>query len=101
MRITAMIGVVSISGILLLSSLGLGSCTKKITEEQLQQLQDLRRQEASLNNEITNANNEIRKIEDEIRARKRLVDDCNKDKDFIEQKLREWPNVWPDYTPAR
>lgn len=88
-------------GTLLVSIVAMTSCTSMITEEQLAQLQDLRKKERQLNADISTKNSEISKIESELNSRKRELTDCNKDKDFIQQKLSQWPNVWPDYTPVK
>jgi len=86
---------------LMISFISLTSCTSMITEEQLAQLQDLRKKERQLTADISVKNSEISKIEPELNARKIELTDCNKDKDFIQQKLSQWPNVWPDYTPVK
>jgi len=86
---------------LMIAIVSLTSCTSMITEEQLAHLQDLRKQERQLNQDISNKTSEISKIETELNARKKVLNDCNKDKDFIQQKLSQWPNVWPDYTPVK
>jgi len=89
------------AGSLMFALISLTSCTSMITEEQLAQLQELRKRERQLNQDISNKNAEINKIESELNARKKELNDCNKDKDFIMQKLSQWPNVWPDYTPSK
>lgn len=86
---------------LLISFVSLTSCTSMITEEQLAQLQDLRKKERQLNADISAKNSEISKIESELNSRNKELTDCNKDKDFIQSKLSQWPNVWPDYTPVK
>lgn len=90
---------IGISGAILFSSLSFTSCTSKITEEQLAQLAELRKRESQLNQEISAKQSEISKLESEINSRQAVLNDCNKDKDFIKTKLSQWPNVWPDYTP--
>lgn len=87
---------IGITASLLLSTSLLTDCTSKITEEQLMQLQELRKRESQLNQEISNKQNEISKVEKELNARKTELDNCNKDKEFVKQKLSQWPNVWPD-----
>lgn len=86
---------------LMISFISLTSCTSMITEEQLAQLQELRKKERQLNTDISTKNAEISKIESELNLRKKDLNNCNKDKDFIQQKLSQWPNVWPDYTPVK
>jgi hypothetical protein len=39
------------------------------------------------------------KLEGEIKSSQAVADDCNKRRKFVEDKLKNWPNVWPDYTP--
>ncbi len=89
------------TGSLIIASISLTSCTSMITEEQLAQLQELRRKDRQLNEDISNKNAEINKIESEINARKKELNDCNKERDFVKQKISEWPNVWPDYNPSK
>ena len=88
--------VISIIGILTLSS-----CSFKITEEQLAQLQELRRQERSLQDGIANKKAELGRINDEINMRKTELKNCNSELDLIKQRLSKWPDVWPDYTPNK
>lgn len=85
--------------LILSSSLLLTDCTPKITEEQKAQLQELRREETSLKNQISDVNAEVVKLQKELRARNAELKKCNDDKSFVEGKLKEWPNVWPDYNP--
>lgn len=92
---------IGMSSIMLLSAISFTGCTSMITEEQLGRLQELRKQEKQINIDISNKQGEISKIEGEIKSRQAELSDCNKDKDFIMQKLAKWPNVWPDYTPSK
>jgi peptidoglycan hydrolase CwlO-like protein len=101
MKITKFASAIGLSSVLLISSMSFTGCTPKITDEQLARLQELRKQERQINSDIANKQNEITKIEGEIRARQSELTDCNKDKDFIIQKLAQWPNVWPDYDPSK
>jgi hypothetical protein len=70
-----------------------------ITEEQKIMLTELRRKEVSLGDEITKINSANMKLEGEIKSSQAVADDCNKRRKFVEDKLKNWPNVWPDYTP--
>jgi chromosome segregation ATPase len=76
------------------------SCTSKISEEQMKQLQDLRRQEASLQEQIGRTRSDNTRLESEVRSRRAEVDLCNQEKQFVQSKLAQWPNIWPDYTPG-
>lgn len=96
MKFKKMVSVVGITMSLMLSSSLLTDCTSKITEEQLMQLQDLRKRESQLNQEISTKSAEISKVEKELNARKSELDNCQKDREFVKQKLAQWPNVWPD-----
>lgn len=95
MRLKGLVTAVGMSSVLLLSSLSFTGCNK-VTEEQLAQLQELRKQERSLNQQISDLNAEISKIERELKSRKSELDDCTEKKEFVKQKLSQWPNVWPD-----
>lgn len=77
----------------------LTDCTPMITEEQKIMLTELRRKEVSLGDEITKVNSANSKLEGEIKSSQVVADDCNKKRKFVEDKLKNWPNVWPDYTP--
>lgn len=101
MRFKGLVAALGISTIVLASSLSFTSCTSMITEEQLAQLQELRKQEKSLKQDINSAKSEISKIESEIKSRQPELDDCNTKADFIKSKLGQWPNVWPDYNPEK
>jgi septal ring factor EnvC (AmiA/AmiB activator) len=75
------------------------SCTPQITEEQLAKMKELREKERSLNEMISKRKKEKSKLEAELRARQNELKKCNDDKDFVKQKLSEWPNCWPDWKP--
>jgi peptidoglycan hydrolase CwlO-like protein len=101
MKLTKLAAAIGVSAIVLSSSMSFTGCTAMITEEQMARIQELRAKEKQLNAEISSKESEISKIEGEIRSRQAELTDCNKDKDFIMQKLNQWPNVWPDYTPSK
>lgn len=101
MKFTKIAAIVGASALMLASSLSFTGCTTMITEQQMNRIQDLRKKEKQINAEISAKESEIPKIESEINARQSVLADCNKDKDFIMQKLSQWPNVWPDYTPSK
>lgn len=82
-------------------SLMLTACPSKITEEQLAQLQELRRKERSLIDDIGKRNTELKKLETELNSRKAELKKCEEEKAFVKGKLAEWPNVWPDYSPSK
>lgn len=81
-------------GTLIIGGLALSSCTSMITEEQLSKLQELRREEASLNEKIENINLDIQKLERELKDIEAQAADCDSKKKFVEEKLKQWPNVW-------
>lgn len=84
---------------ILIATFVLTDCTSMITEEQMAQLEELRRQEATIGDGIAKANKTISKLDGELSSRKAELKDCEEQKAFIEQKLKQWPNVWPDWTP--
>ena len=98
MKIKKIVSSASFYIAVLASSVILTSCSCKITDEQLGKIADLRRQEKSINTEITNVQNERAKLNKELQARKAEADDCNEKRNTVRLRLSQWPNVWPDYT---
>ncbi len=96
MKMKKLVSVIGICSALLFSSNLLTDCTSMITEEQLLKLQDLRKRESQLNQEISDKQTDMQKVERELNSRKTELNDCQKERDFIKQKLSQWPNVWPD-----
>jgi uncharacterized protein (DUF3084 family) len=99
MQLKSLISTVVAGSAILVTSLLVTNCTSMVTEEQLAKLQELRRQERQLNEQINNKSTELNKLEGEINARQKEVDKCDEDLRFVQDKLDQWPNVWPDYTP--
>ncbi len=83
--------------ILICGSMFVSSCG--ITKEQLAEMGELRREEQSLKENISNTNSEITKLNKELTARGKELKKCNEEKAFVEGKLKSWPAVWPDYDP--
>ncbi|MGB9701686.1 MAG: hypothetical protein ACPL1A_03040 [Candidatus Kapaibacteriota bacterium] len=83
------------------SLLTVTGCSSKITEEQLAQLQELRRQERSLQDGISSKKSELNKIRDEINMRKNELKNCQTELDIVKQRMSKWPDIWPDYTPNK
>lgn len=84
-----------VGSVVIAASIFIGSCSNKITDEQLAQLRELRRQEKSLTESIQKDKDEKRRLESELNARKAELDKCAKEREFIMEKLSKWPNVWP------
>lgn len=101
MRRKGLLSIAGIGSVVLMASFVMTSCTPKVTEEQLAQLSELRKKERSLTEEIASRRADIQKVDNELKARNAELNDCSKEKDFIKSKLSQWPNVWPDYTPAQ
>ncbi|MBX3042966.1 MAG: hypothetical protein KIT33_01840 [Candidatus Kapabacteria bacterium] len=101
MKLSKVATAIGMSSIMMFSAMSFTGCTPKITDDQLARLQELRKQERQISADISTRQSEISKIEGEIKARQAELNDCSKDKDFIIQKLAQWPNVWPDYTPSK
>ncbi len=99
MRVKSLITALGISSALIFSAASFTSCTPKVTDEQLAQLDELRRKERSLNQEIANTKSEYAKLERELKARQAELEKCKEDKAFVQGKLQAWPNVWPDWSP--
>lgn len=88
-----------VSSLLFGSALMMTDCTSKITEEQMQELQELKRRESSLNDKIADINAELTKLRQELKSIQTDLNKCNEDKAFVESKLANWPDVWPDWSP--
>lgn len=86
----------ALGAITLFSATFLTDCTSMITEEQMAQLQDLRERQANLENEISQSRSMLNKLKSELDARKAELNNCNEDKEFVTNKLSQWPNVWSD-----
>lgn len=80
-------------------ALFLTACPSKITEEQLAQLQELRKAEASLKQQLSEKKSEKAGLERELSSREAELKKCQEDTDFVKRKLSQWPNVWPDWKP--
>jgi len=81
----------------LLSGLIFSSCSSKITEEQLMQLRELRKQQSSLTESINKKKDEKSRLERELNARKAELKDCEEKTQFVKDKLAKWPDIWPDW----
>jgi septal ring factor EnvC (AmiA/AmiB activator) len=90
-----------LSMIVLAAGLFLSSCSSKITDEQLAQLDGLRRDEAKLNEQISKVKNEKSRLEAELNARKSELKQCEDQVNYIKAKLATWPDVWPDWKPEQ
>jgi septal ring factor EnvC (AmiA/AmiB activator) len=101
MNLKSLVASIGVSSLIFAGALTFTSCVPKVTEEQLAQLQELRKKEKQLTQDIANKQSDNSKLEGEINARQAVLNDCNKDKEFIMQKLSQWPNVWPDYNPNK
>ena len=75
----------------------LASCSSKVTQEQLTQLSDLRRQKDALNSQISAKEQEKNRVQGDVNARRADLDKCNTNKQFVSGKLAQWPDVWPDW----
>jgi uncharacterized protein YlxW (UPF0749 family) len=76
------------------------ACTSMVTEQQLAMLQDLRDQKASLTAEIKRYQDDTRSLQSELQQKQANANDCEGRKKFVEDRLKDWPNVWPDFNPA-
>jgi len=99
MKIKNIVSSASVGVTIVIGSVLLASCSCKITDEQLAKISGLRQEERAINSEITTAQSERAKTEKELQARRTEADDCNKKRETVKQRLNQWPNIWPDYTP--
>lgn len=87
--------------LVLAGAMFLSSCSNKITEEQMAQLDGLRRDEAKLNESLSKVRSEKSRLESELNARKAELKKCDDEVAFIKAKLATWPDVWPDWKPEQ
>ncbi|MCX7880132.1 MAG: hypothetical protein N2517_05680 [Ignavibacteria bacterium] len=73
------------------------SCTPKITQEQLMQLRELRKQERSLNEMLSKKRDEKSRLERELNSRKNELRDCESKSQIVRDRIARWPNIWPDW----
>lgn len=88
-----------LAGCVLSLSILAAGCSNQITEEQLAQINELRKHEAQLKDEVRKKEEELSRLRSEVDARQKELDNCLEMKAFVEEKLKNWPNVWPDYDP--
>jgi outer membrane murein-binding lipoprotein Lpp len=79
------------------ASMAMVGCSSKITQEQLTELQNLKQQESTLRQQVASKEQEKNRLQSEVNARKGELDQCNKNRQFVEGKLAVWPDVWPDW----
>ncbi len=101
MKLKKALSVLSVGVILFAGGLSLTSCSNAITEEQLAEISDLRRDQRSLTQKIETRQGELNEIERELKAQQSKLDDCEKRQKFVKEKLAQWPNVWPDWSPEK
>lgn len=101
MSLKKLLSIMVVCFILVGSTFTFNGCKSMITEEQLAQLRDLRAKESSLSDMIQKKKDEKSKLERELKQRQADLKNCNDEKDFVQKKLSQWPNIWPDYTPAQ
>lgn len=99
MRFKGFLYGIGMSSIAVLLSLSLTNCTCKISEQDYNKLQDLRKEEKTLISEISKKKDEKSSVDRELKARQGELNKCKEDMDFVQKKLSQWPNVWPDYVP--
>ncbi|MPM79236.1 hypothetical protein SDC9_126269 [bioreactor metagenome] len=99
MKFKKMGSLISLTFVIVAGSIILSSCTCKISEEQLSKIAEMRRQEKTLNSEITTQQSAKAKLDREVQTRTAEANDCNSKRNIIKQRLSAWPNIWPDYTP--
>jgi uncharacterized protein involved in exopolysaccharide biosynthesis len=83
--------------LVVLGATSLTSCSSKITEEQLAELTRLRDQERTLTNQVRSAEQDKNRLQSEVTAQRTSLESCNTNKQFVQGKLSQWPNVWPDW----
>lgn len=75
------------------------SCTPMITEQQMQELRDLRQTERDYQLKIKEKDDMKKKLDQELKSRLAELNKCQKDLEFVKEKSKNWPDVWPDWDP--
>jgi septal ring factor EnvC (AmiA/AmiB activator) len=88
-----------IGAAMLAAAFVLGSCTSMITEEQLKKLEQLKQKESELNSQIKKRKTEISDLEKDLNEQKAKLQKCQKESEFVNEKLAKWPDCWPDWSP--
>lgn len=83
--------------LVVLGATSLTSCSSKITEEQLAELTRLRDQERTLLAQTRSLEQDKNRLQSEVTAQQTSLANCNTNKQFVQGKLSQWPNVWPDW----
>lgn len=99
MQLKSLASSLSITSAIVISTFFFTNCSSMITEEQMVQIEELRRNESSLNDQIKKGSKEVSKLKSELGARETELKKCKGDREFITNELNKWPDVWPDYKP--
>lgn len=99
MKIRKPIVTLAAAGLLFSAGIGLTSCSNDITEEQLLELNTIKKEQRSLNRQLETKKGELAEIERELKAQTDKLDDCSERQRFVREKLEKWPDVWPDWSP--
>lgn len=83
--------------LVVLGATSLTSCSSKITEEQMAELTRLRDQERTLIAQTRSLEQDKSRLQSEVTAQQTSLSNCNTNKQFVQGKLSQWPNVWPDW----
>lgn len=78
----------------------LSSCTCKIKDEQKAMINQLRADEKQLTADIEKAEKDKIKINNELASREGEVRKCTERKNFVQDKLSKFPDMWPDWKPT-
>ncbi|NQW28932.1 MAG: hypothetical protein HQ472_00275 [Ignavibacteria bacterium] len=75
----------------------LSSCTCKIKDEQKAMINQLRADEKQLTADIEKAEKDKTRINNELASREGEVRKCTERKNFVQDKLNKFPDMWPDW----
>ncbi len=79
------------------AALVLTSCTCTIKEEQQAMIDKQRTDERQLLADISKSENDKSRIQSELNNRQAEVRRCTERKNFVQDKMAQWPNIWPDW----
>ena len=87
MKFKQLKSLLSVAVMILITSVMLMSCKCKIKDNQLERIAELRRQERSLQSELTEKQQQKARIDAELNRERAILDECDKRRELVKQRL--------------